>query len=145
MKSHSDFMNIALIEAKQSGADVPVGAVIVENGVIIAKTHNEKEKNNDVSAHAEILALKKAGSIKNNWRLENCIMYVTLEPCPMCTSAIISSRIKEVYFGAYDNLYGALGSRTDLREIYNSKLSVKGGICEEECSKLLKNFWRKND
>lgn len=145
MKSHNDFMRFAIEEALNSEKDVPVGAVIIENGEIIASTHNEKEKNNDVSAHAEILALKAAATLKKNWRLENCSMYVTLEPCPMCASAIISSRIKEVYFGAYDTLYGALGSKIDLRGIYHSKLSVKGGICEEECCNLLKNFWRENE
>ena len=136
------FMNLAIEEAKKSGNDVPVGAIIVYNDEIIAKAHNEKEKNNDVSAHAEILAIKEAEKKLYNWRLDNCIMYVTLEPCPMCASAIISSRIKKVYFGCYDNLYGSLGSKLDLRNVYNSKLEVMGGISENECSELLKNFWR---
>ena len=139
------FMRFALEEAKQAGTDIPVGAIIVYNGEIIAKAHNEKEKNNDVTAHAEIVSIRAAEKILNNWRLDNCIMYVTLEPCPMCASAIISSRIKKVYFGAYDNLYGALGSKLDLRNVYNSKLEVFGGILENECSELLKNFWRGNE
>ena len=139
------FMSLAIEEAKKAGNDVPVGAVIVYNNEIIAKAHNEKEQNNDVSAHAEILAIKEAEKKLNNWRLDGCEMYVTLEPCPMCASAIISSRIKKVYFGCYDNLYGALGSKIDLRNIYNSKLEVMGGISENECSELLKNFWRKNE
>jgi len=138
------FMHIAIEEAQKSEEDVPVGAVIVCDNQIITRAHNEKEKNNDVTAHAEILAIKAAEQHNGNWRLENCVMYVTLEPCPMCASAIISSRINRVYFGAYDNLYGALGSKLDLRNVYNSKLEVRGGILENECSELLKNFWRRN-
>ena len=142
---HKDFMQIAINEAKKSGNDVPVGAIVIREGNIIAKAHNKKEKINDISAHAEILALKKAAKVLNNWRLDGCIMYVTLEPCPMCASAIINSRITEVYFGANDMLYGALGSAIDLRNLYNSKLKVKGGILEEDCENLLKNFWRRNE
>ena len=141
---HKKFMHIAISEALKSGNDVPIGAIIVKDDKIIAKACNEKEKTNDISAHAEILALKKAAQILQNWRLEKCIMYVTLEPCPMCATAIINSRISEVYFGASDALYGALGSAIDLRSIFGSKLKVKGGILEDECENLLKNFWRKN-
>ena len=144
MKTHNEFMQIAIDEALKSGNDVPVGAILVENGQIVAKAHNQKELLNDISAHAEILALKQASALKKNWRLENCIMYVTLEPCPMCATAIVNSRIKEVYFGAYDNLYGALGSKLNMPEIFNSNIKIKGGICEDMCSDLLKNFWRKN-
>ncbi len=141
---HSDFMQLAIEVAMNSEQDVPIGAVIVENGEVIAKAHNLKEKLNDVTAHAEILAIKEAAQKKGNWRLENCTMYVTLEPCPMCATAIINSRIKEVYFGAYDNAYGALGSILDLRKTFNSKLNVKGGILEKEAAELLKKFWREN-
>lgn len=139
------FMKEALKLAKTAGDDIPVGAVIVEDGEIIALACNQKELLQDVSAHAEILALKEAAKKKNNWRLDNCVLYVTLEPCPMCATAIINSRIKEVCFGAYDNLYGALGSVLDLRKEFNSKLIVHGGILEDECSDLLKKFWRKNE
>lgn len=144
MKSHNDFMQVALEEASKADKDVPVAALIVKNGEIISLAHNKKELMNDVTAHAEILAIKDAEKKQNNWRLEDCIMYVTLEPCPMCATAIVNSRIKEVYFGAYDNLYGALGSKMNMPAILNSDLKVKGGICEEACSMLLKNFWRKN-
>ena len=140
----NDFMSIALEEAKNSLNDVPVGAVIVKDSEIIAKAHNRKEELNDVTAHAEILAIKEAENKLGNWRLDGAKLYVTLEPCPMCASAIINSRISEVYFGATDILYGALGGAIDLRKIFNSKLKVKGGIMEEECAQLLKNFWRKN-
>ena len=141
---HNEFMQIAIKAAQKSCNDVPVGAIIIKDGQIISKACNKKEKTNDISAHAEILALKKAAKILNNWRLEGCIMYVTLEPCPMCAAAIINSRISEVYFGANDTLYGALGSAIDLRKLFNSKLKVKGGILEKECEDLLKNFWRKD-
>ena len=144
MLSHNDYMQIALAEAKNAQNDIPVAAIIVKNGEIISKAHNQKEFLKDVTAHAEILAIKEAGKKYNNWRLDNCIMYVTLEPCPMCATAIINSRISEVYFGAYDNLYGALGSILDLRKQFNSDLKVQGGILEQECSSLLKSFWRNN-
>jgi len=144
MKSHKEFMELAINEAQKSGNDIPVGAIIVENNRVIAKFHNQKEELNDISAHAEILAIKHAETEKRNWRLDNCIMYVTLEPCPMCATAIVNARIKEVYFGAYDLLYGALGSKLNIPSIFNSKIKVTGGINEEECSNLLKNFWRNN-
>jgi len=145
MTKFDDFMKIALLEAKKSPPDVPIGAVIVKNSEIIAVAHNEKEAQNDISAHAEILALKKASKILGGWRLCDCELYVTLEPCPMCATAIINSRISEVHFGAYDNLYGALGTVIDLRSVFNSKMKVTGGIMEKECSYLLRNFWRKNE
>ena len=144
MKTLDVYMLQAINEAKKSGVDVPVGAVIIKNDEIIAVAHNEKEERNDISAHAEILALKLAAQKLGNWRLNDCKLFVTLEPCPMCAAAIINSRISEVYFGAYDVLYGALGSALDLRKVFNSSLVVKGGILEEECAVLLKNFWRKD-
>ena len=139
------FMELAICEAQNSGNDVPVGAVIVLDNEIIASSHNQKEFLNDVSAHAEILAIREAEKKLNNWRLDGAKMFVTLEPCPMCASAIINARISEVYFGAIDSLYGALGGAIDLRKIFNSKLKVQGGIMEKECEALLKNFWRKNE
>lgn len=134
--------------AKQSGADVPVGALITKNGTIIASAFNEKEKTNDVTAHAEILAIKRAAEKLGNWRLDECELYVTLEPCPMCAWAILQSRIKTVYFGSYDTQYGALGSVLDLRKQANSPMKIYGGILEKECDKLIETFWgkiRKND
>lgn len=136
-----DFMLDALEIAKKSGADVPVGALIVKNGKILACEYNQKEKNNDPSAHAEILAIRKAASILRNWRLDDCELYVTLEPCPMCAWAILQSRIKAIYFGSFDNQYGALGSVLDLRKQANSDLKVYGGILEKECDNLIKEFW----
>ena len=137
----NDFMKEALKIAKKSGADVPVGALIVKNGEILVSACNRKEKNNDVSAHAEILAIKKTAKKLNNWRLDDCEIYVTLEPCPMCAWAILQSRIKAIYFGSYDTQYGALGSVIDLRQQTNSKLKVYGGILEQECDNILESFW----
>lgn len=138
----NNFMQEAINVAKDSGADVPVGAVIVKNGKIIASACNEREKTNDISAHAEILAIRRSESALNNWRLDDCELYVTLEPCPMCAWAILQSRIKAVYFGSYDTQYGALGSVLDLREQANTKLKVYGGILENECDNIIKSFWK---
>lgn len=145
MNLHNEYMLAAIFQARDAVNDVPVGAVIIKDDKIIATAHNRKEELNDVSAHAEILAIKDAEKIVGNWRLDGAVMYVTLEPCPMCATAIINSRISEVYYGATDNLYGAFGGAIDLRKIFNSKLKVKGGIMEKECAALLKDFWRKNE
>ena len=123
--------------------DIPVGAIITQNGKIISHACNNKEKTTDITGHAEILAIRNAEKTLNNWRLDNCEMYVTLEPCPMCAWAIIQSRIKTVYFGSYDTNYGALGSKTDLRELTKTNLKVFGGIMEEKCNNLLKDYFEK--
>lgn len=127
----------ALEAAKKAKGEITVGAVIVKDGEVIAKAFNQKEALNDVTAHAEILAIKEAAQKLKSWRLDNCELYVTLEPCPMCAWAIVQSRIKTVYFGSYDTNYGAFGSAFDVRRLANSKLKVYGGIMEEECDKLL--------
>lgn len=135
-------MQQAIIQAKKSGIEIPVGAVILRDGVVIAEAFNKKEAEKDVTSHAEILAIKKAEQILDNWRLDDCEMYVTLEPCPMCAWAIIQARLKTVYFGSYDLNYGALGSKIDLRNLLNSNLNVYGGIMEEECDKILKDYFK---
>ncbi len=134
-------MKRALDLALKAKGEIPVGAIIVKNGEIVAETFNQKEILNDVNAHAEILAIREAEQKLGSWRLDGCEMYVTLEPCPMCAWAIINSRIKAVYFGAYDQNYGALGSAIDLRKLANSKLKVYGGIMEKECTKILEEFF----
>lgn len=136
-----DYMDIALEEARKSALDVPVGAVIVKNGTILGKAHNTREKDNDISSHAEILAIRQAEKSLNNWRLDDCELYVTLEPCPMCGWAILQSRIKSVYFGSYDTKYGAFSSSIDLRKIANSSINIYGGIKEEACNKVLNDFF----
>lgn len=135
-------MQQAIVQAKKSGIEIPVGAVILRDGVVIAEAFNKKEAEKDVTSHAEILAIKKAEQILDNWRLDDCEMYVTLEPCPMCAWAIIQARLKTVYFGSYDLNYGALGSKIDLRNLLNSNLKVYGGIMEEECDKILKDYFK---
>ena len=136
-------MNLAIEEAKKSGMDISIGAVIVKDGNVIASCHNEKELTNDATAHAEILAIREAERVLNNWRLDDCELYVTLEPCPMCAWAILQSRIKTVYFGSYDPNYGAFGSKIDLRNYADNNTKVYGGIMEEECNILLKNYFNK--
>ena len=136
-------MRRALELAKQAEGEIAVGAVVSKDGEIIAEAYNRKEQDSDVTSHAEILAIRKAEQKLGSWRLDGCDLYVTLEPCPMCAWAIINSRIDNVYFGSYDTIYGALGSKIDLREIANSKLNVYGGILEEECDRVLKNCFEK--
>ena len=110
------FMEKAIELAKQVEKDVPVSAIIVKDGEIISFAQNEREIDNDVTSHAEIFAIRKAERVLNNWRLDDCDLYVTLEPCPMCGWAILQSRIKNVYFGSYDTNYGAFFSKVDLRK-----------------------------
>ena len=145
LKLDKRYIRMASIWAENSYCERrQVGALIVKDNEVIAETFNQKELLNDVTAHAEILAIREAEQKLKKWRLDDCEMYVTLEPCPMCAWAIINSRIKTVYFGAYDHNYGALGSKIDLRKIANSKLKVYGGIMEKECTEILNNFFQKN-
>ena len=134
-------MKTAIEEAKKVTIDIPVGVVIKKDDKIIVSSHNLKEELKDTTAHAEILAIRQAEQILGRWRLEDCDMFVTLEPCPMCASAILQARIKNVYFGAYDNLNGAFGSKCDMQKIMNLSTNIKGGILEEECAKILKDYF----
>ena len=130
------------VKAYQLG-EVPVGAVIVYNNKIIARGHNTRELSQSVLGHAEINAIKKASKKIGSWRLEDCDIYVTLEPCSMCSGAIIQSRIKNLYFGAYDLKTGACGSVLNLFDYpFNHKVNVYGGIMEEECSRIIKDFFK---
>ena len=138
-----EFMKKAVDMAKNSGKDIPIAAVVVKDGKIIAKAVNEREKNQNVVSHAEMIALQEACKKLKNWRLNDCEIYVTLEPCPMCASAILQARINKVYFGAYDMLNGAFGSKSDMRKIMNYNAEVKGGILENECSELLKQYFER--
>ena len=124
--------------------EVPVGAVIVKDGKIIAESGNRKERDNCAVSHAEILAIQKATDAVDNWWLEDCDMYVTLEPCAMCAMAMIHSRIRTLYFGAYDEKTGACGSKVNLfkENLFNHNVEVVGGILKEECGALLTNFFR---
>lgn len=136
-------MQKAIKLAKTSGCDLPVGCIILDkNNNIITQTTNEVEKNNNVTHHAEILAINEAATKLNTKYLNDCKMYVTLEPCPMCAWSIILAKIDTVYFGAYDLNYGAFLSKYDLRKSVNSKLKVYGGICEDECISLIKDYFK---
>lgn len=137
------FMREAIKIAKKVEKDIPVGAVIVKDNKIIAKAINNKEKTNDITGHAEINAIKKAAKKLCNWRLDECDLYVTLEPCPMCAWAIIQSRIRSVYFGSYDTQYGAFNSKINLCELVKNRINIKGGIFEDECDNLIYNFFNK--
>lgn len=140
------FMKEALKEAKKAyeKLEVPVGAVIVKDGKIIARAHNQKETKFDTTKHAEILAIQKASKKLQSWRLIDCDMYVTLEPCSMCAGAIINSRIKNVYIGASDEKTGAVGSVFNLFTDYkfNHKPEFEKGILEDECRGLLQEFFK---
>ena len=139
------FMKIALEEAEKAieEGEMPVGAVVVKDGKVIAKGHNVRNMKHDPTLHAEIVAIRKACELISDWRLSDCDLYVTLEPCVMCSGAIINSRMKSVYFGAYDPEYGAAGGRIDLfsRSYFGSTTCVYGGIMEEECTAMLKEFF----
>ena len=146
-KDYRFFMAEAIKEAQYSEArgDVPVGAVAVYNGEIIAKGRNRKEADQNPTAHAEIEAIQKAAKKLGSWRLKDVTLYVTMEPCPMCAGAILQARIGTVVFGAWDVNWGALGSKTDLLKegIFNHTPEIIGGICEKECAALTENFFRR--
>ena len=134
-------MQNAILEAKKCTKDVPIGCVIKKDGKIIASAHNRRELDDDVTSHAEILAIKEAQRVLGTSRLKGCEMYVTLEPCPMCAWAISMSGISTVYFGSYNNQYGAMGSVVKLP--FHSSLKIYGGIEEVECNKILEEFFKK--
>ena len=141
-----EFMQVALKEAKKAykKLEIPVGAVIVKNGEIIAKAHNIKEEKKDTTKHAEIIAIQEASKKLESWRLNDCELYVTLEPCPMCAGAIIQSRIKKVYIGTLDEKTGACGSVLNLFKDYkfNHNVEVEYGILKNECEEILKKFFK---
>ncbi len=144
----NEYMKIALHEAEKAGeiGEIPVGAVIVKNGEVIATGHNTRETENNALGHAEIEAITVACKKLNSWRLEDCDIYVTLEPCPMCAGAIINSRIKRVIFGAFDKKAGSCSqdSVIDLFSLpYNHKPEVLAGIGEKECTEALTGFFEK--
>lgn len=141
----NEFMQKAIelaLESEKEG-EVPVGAVVVKDNEIIATGRNRRELGKNALYHAELEAIDNACKKLHGWRLWQCDLYVTLEPCPMCAGAIINSRIKNVYFGAYDNKAGSFGSVTNFNLLpYNHKPEIHGGIMEQECSTLLKNFFK---
>lgn len=146
MNNKEKFMKEALKEAKKAyqKLEVPVGAVIVKDEKILARAHNIKETKKDTTKHAEIIAIQKASKKLNNWRLTDCDMYITLEPCTMCTGAIINSRIRKIYIGTMDEKTGACGSKLNLLEDYtfNHKVELETGILKNECKEMLQDFFK---
>ena len=146
MEKDIEFMKLALEQAKiaYKKDEVPIGAVIVCNDKVIAKGFNIREKRNDPTGHAEIVAIKKACKKRRSWRLEDCTIYVTVEPCSMCAGALLWTRIRRIVFGAFDAKGGALGSSYNLFEQknLNHKAEITSGVLEEECSKIMKDFFK---
>lgn len=143
---HDTWMQMAMEEARKAEAigEVPIGAVVVQGNEAIGKGHNLREYNNDPTAHAEVIAIRSAAHRLGSWRLTGCRLYVTLEPCPMCAGAILLSRIDTLVYGAYDLKGGCAGTLMNLLrdQRFNHQVEVMNGILEEECSKMLKDFFR---
>lgn len=143
---NTEFMHEALKQAKKAAVagEMPVGAVIVRDGKIISRGYNKREMKKNALLHAEIIAIDRACKKLGGWRLPECEMYVTLEPCPMCAGAILNSRIECVYYGASDVKSGCVGSRINLLDmnLCNYSVQSKGGIMQKECSEVIKQFFK---
>ena len=145
MNNHEKFMKLALGRAKTAAkyGETPVGAVIVKDGKVVAGGRNRREYGKNALYHAEISAINAACKKLGGWRLHECDLYVTLEPCPMCAGAIIGARIRNVYYGAVDKKAGSFGSVVNLAELpYNHKPNIVGGILEKECADVLSDFFK---
>lgn len=146
MDEKEKFMKLAIKEAKKAETknEVPIGAVIVKGGKVISRGYNLRETKQNSLKHAEIIAIDKACKKLGNFRLEDCDLYVTVEPCLMCSGAIVQSRIRKVYFGACDEKYGAVTSVANAFDIKsNHKVEFEKGICKEECENIVKEFFKK--
>ncbi|WP_028550937.1 tRNA adenosine(34) deaminase TadA [Paenibacillus sp. UNC451MF] len=147
MQQHIPFMNAAMEEARKAEAllEVPIGAVVVWNDTIIGRGHNLRETTRDPLAHAELIAIKQASEHLGAWRLLDCRLYVTLEPCPMCAGAIVQSRIPQVIYGTTDPKAGCAGTLMNLlqEERFNHRVDVISGVLQEECSSMLTQFFRR--
>jgi len=142
---HESYMRQALALAKEAAeaGEVPVGCVIVHNGCVIGRGRNRREEKQSTLSHAETEAIRQANETLGSWRLEDCTLYVTLEPCPMCAGAIINARIPRVYYGARDSAMGACGGVLNLfMEDFPHQPALVGGILEEECRQVLSDFFR---
>jgi tRNA(adenine34) deaminase len=144
---HRHYMNLAYQEAQAAMEEneVPVGAVIVHENRVVATGHNQRERLRDPTAHAEMIAITQAAATLNSWRLEDCTLYVTLEPCPMCAGAIIQARVPRVVFGAFDPKAGAAGSLYNLLDDarFNHRAEVIAGLEAERCGGILTEFFRR--
>ncbi len=141
------YMKAAIAQAKKAEAllEVPIGCVIVSGGKIIARGYNRRNTDRNTLSHAELNAIKKAGKVLGDWRLEGCTMYVTLEPCPMCAGALLQSRIDKVVIGAMNPKAGCAGSVLNLLQAdgFNHKVEIQEGVLGEECSRMLSDFFRR--
>ena len=145
-ESFEYYMGLALEEAKKSLAlaEVPVGAVVVCEGEVVAAAYNTRETDKNAIKHAEVEAISRACQRLGGWRLHKCELYVTLEPCPMCAGALVNSRIDRVVYGAKDMLAGCCGSVINFNSYpFNHSFSIEGGVCEDECRALLQEFFNK--
>ncbi|MBX9652404.1 tRNA adenosine(34) deaminase TadA [bacterium] len=144
---HERFMELALREAMiaEEEGEVPVGAIVVQEGIIIARDHNRREALQDPTAHAELLAITQASSLLGTWRLDDCRLYVTLEPCPMCAGAIVQARIPEIVYGATDPKAGACGTLYQITNDprLNHRALTIGGILAKPCGQILSDFFAK--
>ncbi|MCA1011880.1 tRNA adenosine(34) deaminase TadA [Halobacillus halophilus] len=147
MNNDEHYMQLAIKEAKKAEAEgeVPIGAVIVHNDEVIARGYNQREGSQLASSHAEFIAIERANGIIGSWRLEDCTLYVTLEPCPMCSGAILQSRIPRVVYGAKDPKAGCAGTLMNLLEDdrFNHRAEVVPGLMEDMCGQLLTDFFRR--
>ena len=147
MTEDERYMRQAITQAKKAlkNDDVPIGCVIVRDGKVIARGYNRRNKDRQSLAHAELMAIKRASKIVGDWRLEDCKMYVTLEPCQMCSGAIVQSRIPEVVIGCMNPKAGCAGSVINLLDMagFNHRVKITKGILENECSKMLTDFFKK--
>ena len=145
MTNHEKFMKKALKEAKKAAkkGEIPVGAIVVHQGKIIGRGHNLREKTHKSTAHAEIIAIEQANKKLKSWRLDNCTIYVTIEPCPMCSGAIIQSRIKQLVYGASEAKSGSHHSVTNLFDQgFRHKVDVLPGVLEDECGDVVQDFFK---
>jgi tRNA(adenine34) deaminase len=144
-EADAEWMAVALAEARLAAeaGEVPVGAVVVRNGEVIARASNRTIRDQDATAHAESLAIRAASAALDSWRLEGCTLYVTLEPCAMCAGALVLARVDRVVFGAWDPKAGMAGSVGDVlrHPRLNHRPEVRGGVCEEECGAVLRDFF----
>lgn len=146
MTEDEKYMRQAIRLAKKAGdnGDVPIGCIIVHQGKVIGRGYNRRNKDKSPLAHAEIMAIKKASKIIGDWRLEECRMYVTLEPCQMCSGAIVQARIPEIVIGCMNPKAGCAGSIINILDMpaFNHQVSITRGVCQQECSEMLKEFFK---
>ena len=145
-QGHSQHMEMALQEAVKAFQvnEVPIGAVVIQNNTVIGRGYNQRETLKDPTAHAEMIAITAAANTKDDWRLNDCVLYVTKEPCPMCAGAIVNSRLKMVVFGCYDEQEGCCGSLYQLcgDPRFSTTVAVKGGVLEDKCLGIVQEFFQ---